>query len=54
MEVNGTLQNTEEGLKLNANFQILLSDYEIGVPSNLVTKISQNIEVKVKALLSSK
>jgi polyisoprenoid-binding protein YceI len=54
MEVKGTLHNTKEGLKLNANFQILLSDYQIGVPSNLVTKIAQNIDVKVNAILNAK
>lgn len=53
-EVSGTLQNTKEGVKLMANFSINLSDYEIGVPSNLMNKISQVIDVKVNAVLTEK
>ena len=53
-EVVGSLQNTPDGVKLNASFIILLSDYQIGVPSNLTAKISQNIDIKVDALLLPK
>jgi len=53
-EVAGTLQNTKEGVKLIANFSINLSDYEIGIPSNLITKISQVIDIKVNVLLTEK
>jgi len=53
-EIVGTIQNTPDGVVLKANFTIILSDYQIGVPSNLTAKISQNIDIKVNALLLSK
>jgi polyisoprenoid-binding protein YceI len=52
-EVTGTIQNTAEGVKIVANFSVILSDYKIAVPSNVMTKISQNIDIKVNALLNA-
>ncbi len=53
-EIKGSLQYTPNGIVLKANFSILLSDYNIAVPSNLMAKISQNIDIKVNALLEAK
>lgn len=53
-EVTGTIQKTDNGVKLLADFSILLSDYNIGVPSNLMAKISQKIDIKVNATLGEK
>lgn len=51
IEVEGTLQLTDEGLLLKANWILLLKDYEIEPPSILFVKVDQEQKIEIEALL---
>ncbi|MEX0721285.1 MAG: YceI family protein [Balneolaceae bacterium] len=51
IEVEGTLQMTDEGLLLKAGWILLLADYDIEPPSLLFVKVDQEQEIEIEALL---
>ncbi len=51
IEVNGTLQMTEEGLLVKAEWILNLKDYEIKPPKLLFIKVDPNQKIKIHALL---
>jgi len=50
--IKGTIEVSPSGLKLNTNFSILLSDYEIRIPRIVNQKIAPDIKVAIQANLS--
>ena len=51
VETTGTVKVDGENLKLESNFNLLLSDYEIKIPSVVKEKISNSIQVTVDSKL---
>lgn len=51
IEVTGTLTNTDQGLKLEASWILLLDDYSIVPPKLLFIKVDQQQEIELTALL---
>ncbi|MEX0608287.1 MAG: YceI family protein [Balneolaceae bacterium] len=51
IEVEGTLQKTNEGLLLKADWILLLKDYDIEPPSLLFVKVDQEQKIEIEALL---
>ena len=51
IEVNGTLQMTDEGLHVTAGWILNLLDYKIKPPKVLFIKVDENQEIKIDALL---
>lgn len=51
IEVEGTLQMTDEGLLLKADWILLLKDYDIEPPSLLFVKVDQEQKIEIEALL---
>jgi polyisoprenoid-binding protein YceI len=49
--IKGTIDVTPSGLKLNTNFSLLLSDYEIRVPRIVNQKIAPEIKITIQANL---
>lgn len=49
--IDGTLQKTEEGLKLYASWVLLLEDYDIIPPQILFVKVDQEQKIEIEALL---
>ena len=49
--IKGTIEVTPLGLKLNTNFSIALSDYEIRIPRIVNQKIAPDIKVSIQANL---
>lgn len=50
--IKGTIEVSPAGLKLNTNFSLLLSDYEIRIPRIVNQKIAPDIKVTIQANLS--
>lgn len=51
IDVDGTLQMTEDGLKLTAGWILDLTDYKIKPPKILFIKVDKNQEIKIEAIL---
>ncbi|MEX2347848.1 MAG: YceI family protein [Balneolaceae bacterium] len=51
MSVEGSLTHTEEGLRLQADFPILLSDFEIEPPGILFYRVNDKQAVEINVLL---
>lgn len=51
IEVDGTLQMTDEGLHVTAGWILNLLDYKIVPPKVLFIKVDENQEIKIDALL---
>lgn len=51
IEVEGSLQATEDGLLLKANWILRLEDYEITPPKLLFIKVDQEQKIEIEALL---
>ncbi len=51
IEVDGTLQMTDEGLKMTAGWILRLEDYNIEPPKLLFIKVDQEQEIELNALL---
>lgn len=54
VEVEGTLQQTSEGLKLYATWILRLEDYDIVPPKLLFIKVDQEQEIEINAILKPK
>ena len=52
--IKGTVLSTGNELKLDFKFQVKTEDYKIEVPSLVVTKIAENIDVTGKMTLVKK
>src|SRR5210317_858016 len=52
--VNGTIQETKDGVVLKADFSIELEDYNINIPKNNINDIAETIEINVNCLLINK
>ena len=52
VEINGTLQMTEEGLRVEAAWEINLNDYNIEPPSLLIIRVDEIQQVRIEALLA--
>lgn len=52
--VNGTIQDTKDGVVLKADFSIELHDYNINIPKNNINNIAETIEINVDCLLLNK
>ena len=52
--VDGTIQETKDGVVLKANFSIQLDDYNIKIPKNNINDISETINIKIDCLLLNK
>jgi polyisoprenoid-binding protein YceI len=52
--VDGTIQETKDGVVLKANFSIQLDDYNIKIPKNNLNDISETINIKIDCLLLNK
>lgn len=50
--IKGTIDVSPNGLKLNTNFSLLLSDYEIRIPRIVNQKIAPDIKIAIQANLS--
>ena len=53
-EILGSITQTKSGIGLVANFSIMLSDFNINIPSMAVNKIAPNIDIRVNAELPKK
>ncbi len=53
LSVEGTIENTSEGLKLNAAWTIDMEDYNIEPPGILFYRVSEKIDIRIEALLTS-
>lgn len=51
--VEGTLQRTEEGIRLEAEWILLLSDFDIDPPGILFYRVTDEQEVRIEVLLES-
>ncbi len=51
VEIDGTLQMTPEGLKVEAAWEINLNDYDITPPSLLIVRVDEIQEVRIEAVL---
>lgn len=51
VEIDGTLQMTAEGLKVEAAWEINLNDYNIEPPSLLIVRVDEIQQVHIEALL---
>jgi hypothetical protein len=51
VETQGKLELKQGKMQLNAEFNIVLSDYKISIPSLVKDKVSQNIRITVDCLL---
>lgn len=49
--IDGTLQKTDEGLKVKASWTLSLEDYEIEPPGILFYRVSDKIDVSISATL---
>jgi polyisoprenoid-binding protein YceI len=52
--IKGTVLSTGNELKLNFKFQVKTEDYKVEVPSLVVTKIAENLDVTGKMTLVKK
>ena len=50
--IKGTIDVSPAGLKLNTNFSLLLSDYEIRIPRIVNQKIAPDIQIAIQANLA--
>jgi polyisoprenoid-binding protein YceI len=50
-EITGTLQKTDEGLKVKADWIINMKDYDIKPPGILFYRVSEKIDVSISATL---
>lgn len=51
IEIEGTAQRTDEGLRVEAEWTINLEDYDIEPPSLLVVRVDEMVDVRIEALL---
>ncbi len=51
VEIDGTLQVTPEGLKVEAAWEINLNDYDITPPSLLIVRVDEIQKVRIEAVL---
>ncbi len=49
--ISGTLQNVDEGLKLNASWKLNMKDYNIEPPGILFYRVSEVVDISIDALL---
>ncbi|MCR9132113.1 MAG: YceI family protein [bacterium] len=52
VEIEGTLQPTEDGLLLKASWILNLTDYDIEPPKLLIIKVDENQEINIEMLLT--
>lgn len=52
VEVEGTLQMTEDGLLVKAAWSIFLDDYDIEPPRLLIMKVDEEQKIEIEALLT--
>lgn len=52
LNVKGTLQKTSDGLLLKANWTTNMEDYDIEPPGILFYRVSENIDIRIEALLT--
>lgn len=52
VEIEGTLQMTDEGLLLKASWILNLEDYKIKPPRLLIVKVDENQEIDIEILLT--
>lgn len=52
IEVDGTLEKTPEGLQLNAAWTLNITDYDIEPPGILFYRVSEEIDIRIDALLT--
>lgn len=52
LNVEGTLESTEEGLLLKAAWTINMEDYNIEPPGILFYRVSEKIDIRIEALLT--
>ena len=52
VEIEGTLQKTNEGLLLKASWILNLDDYKIKPPRLLIVKVDENQEIDIEILLT--
>lgn len=53
VEIDGTLQNTSEGLKVNASWTLNIEDYDIEPPGILFYRVDENQDIEVEATLTA-
>lgn len=53
MKVNGKMTKTTNGFRIQANFIVKLSDHNIEIPSLMVSKIDENMKLKVDFFLKN-
>lgn len=51
ISIDGTLEKTEEGLQLNAAWTLNITDYDIEPPGILFYRVSEEIDIRINALL---
>jgi polyisoprenoid-binding protein YceI len=51
VEIEGTLQMTDEGLLVKASWVLLLDDYDIEPPRLLIIKVDEEQKIEIEALL---
>ena len=51
VEITGTLQKTDGGLKVEAGWELNLEDYDIEPPSLLIVKVDEVQKIRIEALL---
>lgn len=49
--IDGTLQKTEEGLEIKADWTLDMEDYDIEPPGILFYRVSENIDISISATL---
>jgi polyisoprenoid-binding protein YceI len=54
IEVDGTLEPTEDGLQLDASWIVLLKDYNIDRPGILFYELAEEQEINISILLMEK
>lgn len=52
VEIDGTLQNTPEGLKVEAAWTLNLEDYDIEPPGILFYRVDEKQDIEIEALLT--
>lgn len=51
IEIEGTLQKTDEGLRVEAEWTLELDDYDIEAPRLLIVRVDETQEIRIEALL---
>ncbi|MDZ7691958.1 MAG: YceI family protein [Balneolaceae bacterium] len=52
VEIDGTLQNTDEGLKVQASWTLNIENYDIEPPGILFYRVDKNQDIEIEAVLT--